>query len=119
MKLPGLLAPAPAALTAFASLHHYFPQLEPALQLALWPDYLAFRDAVAQGLVPGSDDISISEPASLWAHAALVHVQMGPFGNPQAAEVGFDVAWDPDHTKGIGVEDGRATYLNGSIRSWA
>jgi hypothetical protein len=118
-KLKGLRHPRPASLAALGAFVAGFSSVEAAIQASLWDDFSAYREAVEDGLVPRAEAIVIAAPNELWRHAKLIQIEAGPFKNPEELELGFDVDWDLDHTKGIGVARGGVTYANGSIQAWA
>ena len=119
VKLPGLFRPSPTALAAFEALRDQYQSFLPAVQESLWSDYLAYREAVSAGEATEGALVSVQGPSAISAHVTLVHVEMEPYGVADTSQLGFDVAWDPDHTKGITIEHGRVVHLNGSIRAWA
>lgn len=118
VKLHGLRRPRPANLAVLRAFITGFTAVEADIQRSLWAEYTAYHEAVEDGLVPSEEAVVLSGPDALWLHAKMIQIEVGPFKNPQELELGFTVDWDIDHTKGIGVEDGKVTYTNGSIRAW-
>jgi hypothetical protein len=119
VRLHGIFKPRPSALAAFKAFAPQFSRLEAEIQQALWPEYIAYRQAVDDGHIPAGESVIVSSPSDLWHHTKLIQIEIGPYRDPEALELGFGVDWDIDHTKGVGIARGKVTYVNGSIRAWA
>lgn len=100
--------------------------LERARTLAA--DYPAWRDTIAAALFEhyepyaglGDDDsdfasVAIASAAAIWPHATLQYALLAPFEGELTCELGYEVAWDPEHTLGARLRDGVLVELNGSV----
>jgi hypothetical protein len=101
-----------------------------ALELAraLAADYPTWRDALAAALFEhyepyaelGGDDpdfstVAIDSASAVWPHATLQYVLVAPFEGELTFELGYEVAWDEEHTLGARLRDGVVVELNGSV----
>ncbi|MGE3649681.1 MAG: hypothetical protein AB7G10_15175 [Reyranellaceae bacterium] len=98
--------PDPQALTLARELPATVRLLRPAIEQALFEHYEPYGETAAA---------AIASPAGIWPHVTLVYVSVTPLGGVLAAELGYRVTWDEEHTLGARVRDGQLLELCGSV----
>ncbi len=59
--------------------------------------------------------VAIATADGVWKHTRLQYVHVGPFDGDLAVELGYEVAWDQEHTVGARLRDGELLELSGSV----
>lgn len=82
--------------------------------------YLSWRPAIETALFEhyepyAEDSVAISGPADVWSHANIVFVSVTPLSGQPVVEIGYEVAWDEEHTLGARLRDGQLLELSGSV----
>jgi hypothetical protein len=101
-------APDVAALAAARQLPADYAAWQPAIEKAL----LEHREPYAE-----SDENvpPIGGPADLWRQATPQYVAVALEGGAVTVDLGYDVAWDEEHTVAACFRGGRLVELNGSL----
>ena len=110
-------APDPDALALARSVAGAYPGWKPAIADAMLEHYTPYAEAVAEGEeeAPGGGLPAIAGPDGVWPHASAQFVHVHPLDGRLGVEIGYQVAWDEEHTLGALVRDGQVIGLNGSV----
>jgi hypothetical protein len=110
-------APDPAALSVARSIPTDFPSWRAEIEQALFDHYSPYAEAVAGGEEPAPSNglPSIEAPRDVWAHSTAEYILIAPLFGHLAAEIGYRVAWDEEHTLGARIRDGSLIELCGSV----
>ena len=94
-----------------------YPQWQPEIGRAMFDHYAPHATAVTFGeeLPPPGGMPDLGEPEEVWPHAAIRFVQIAPLDGTLMVEIGYQVAWDDEHTVGARLHRGRLVELNGSV----
>jgi len=100
--------PDSAAIDLARTIPASFPSWRPVIERALFEHYEPYADADEE--VPG-----IADPAGVWPHVQPRFVSVTPLDGQPVVEIGYDVAWDEEHTLGARLRDGQLLELSGSV----
>ena len=121
-KIPLVLAgsraaPDPRALKAARSVAASFPSWRPSLERALFEHYLPYAESVAAGEAepPEGGLPRMAVPADVWPHTTPQFILIAPLDGQLTTEIGYQVAWDEEHTLGARFRDGQLLELCGSV----
>lgn len=106
------------ALDVAYTLAARYPLWQPQIAAELFSQHYApHAEAVAAGELEhlGSKLPEIDDPAGVWPHVQPVFVAVGPLFGELMVEIGYQVAWDDEHTLGARLRDGQLVELNGSV----
>ena len=85
-----------------------FPSWRPAIERALFQHYEPYAEA--------EEDVpKINDPAGVWPHVEARFVSVTPLSGEPVVEIGYEVAWDEEHTLGARLRDGQLLELSGSV----
>jgi hypothetical protein len=87
-----------------------------AIAEAMFEHYQPYaRASVAEA--PGSEPttIQVNEPADIWSYTEPVFFQITLLEGQPIAEIGYEVAWDEEHTLGARLRAGQFVELCGSV----
>ncbi len=111
-------APDAAALQAARSLASQFPAMRPVIEAALFEHYTPYAEVVADDEAVSDETMPILGSASeVWSHVALAHVSVSPLSGMLAIELGYNAAWDQEHTLGARFQGDKLLELCGSVLS--
>lgn len=120
VRLPGTRdGISPEARDTFDLLERDYPRIKAEALRHFWEHYEPYAEAVddledeAAALVR-----SIRQPEDLWSHAKVVRVWVDAYGKAGDVELGFETAWDIEHTIGLTISGGRVTDFCGSVGPW-
>lgn len=110
-------APDAHAFDVARSLPADDPGWREAIEAALFEHYAPYAQAVAEGEIepPGRGLPRISQPDGVWPHTTVAFVAVIPIEGGLGVEIGYEVAWDEEHTLGARLLSGRLIELNGSV----
>jgi hypothetical protein len=120
LTLPGSrAAPDALALDAARRLPAEYPGWRRVIEAALFDHFAPYAEAsvaATRGAAPAEQGVPrIARPDQVWQHTAVAFVAVVPFEGELAVEIGYQVAWDEDHTLGARLRNGRLIELNGSV----
>jgi len=94
-----------------------YPGWRRVIEAALFEHYAPYAEAVAAGEVEPSERgvPRIAQPDRVWPHTSVAFVAVISLEGELAVEIGYQVAWDDDHTLGARLRNGRLIELNGSV----
>ena len=83
----------------------------------MFEHYSPYAEAVLAGEeeAPGGGLPRIERPSDVWRHVETVFVQVTPLDGRITLEIGYQVAWDEEHTLGARICDGQLVELCGSV----
>lgn len=110
-------APDAAALAAACAAPGLLPGWTPIVAQALFDHYAPGLDAYRRGEFDTADDPFplIAKPADVWKHVKLVFLAAGPVDGKTMTELGYETAWDIEHTLGARFVGNDFIELNGSV----
>jgi hypothetical protein len=94
-----------------------YPAWRARIAAALFEHYEALAQGDGGGDLDGASDgrPRIGRPDEVWPHARIAFVAVIELEGEPGVEIGYEVAWDDDHTLGARLRDGRLVELNGSV----
>lgn len=109
--------PDTAALAAVCAAPERLPGWTPIVAQALFDHYAPALDAYRRGeLDTGEDPFPlISKPEEVWKHVKLVFLAASPVDGKTMTELGYETAWDIEHTLGARFVGSDFIELNGSV----
>jgi hypothetical protein len=105
-------APDLQAVQMAGGVIHDYDAWRAPIQQALFEHYEPYADAMGGG---DGEALCIASPADVWPHVRAVFVQITPFDGALTVEIGYESAWDEEHTLGARMRDGRLLELCGSV----
>ena len=118
LALPGSrAAPDARALDLARRVPADYPGWRKVIEAALFEHYAPYGEAAAAGEAEPSEQGAprIAQPDRVWPHTAVAFVAVISLEGELAVEIGYQVAWDDDHTLGARLRNGRLIELNGSV----
>ena len=118
LALPGpRSAPDPHAIDLARTVPSAYLAWRGRIATALFEHYQALAESVAGGDLEGaSDDLPrIGRPDEVWPHVRIAFVAIPILDGERCVEIGYQVAWDDDHTLGARLRSGRLIELSGSV----
>ncbi|QYF95241.1 hypothetical protein KY495_08845 [Massilia sp. PAMC28688] len=118
LALPGSRqAPDPVAVDAACAVPGHLPSWLPHIERALFDHYAPCLDAFRRGDIDESegDFPLISSPPEVWQHVKIVFVTIAPIDDVTVTELGYETAWDIEHTLGARFDGAAFVELNGSV----
>jgi hypothetical protein len=118
LSLPGpRAAPDARALDLARRVTADYPGWRKGIGAALFEHYAPYAEAVAAGDAEPSEGgvPRIAQPDRVWPHTSVAFVAVISHEGELAVEIGYQVAWDDDHTLGARLRNGRLIELNGSV----
>ena len=113
LALPGARSgPDPQAVDLARTLPSAYPAWRDRIAEALFEHYAALAEAVGPG---DHAPPPIARPDAVWPHAHIAFVAVIELDGEPCVEIGYEVAWDGDHTLGARLRNGRLVELNGSV----
>ena len=112
--------PDEAALSIAQELPGRYGGLEPAVQDALFENYLPYRIAAEEGETHVVQPFpQITDPADVWQRVRLWGVRIEPLtgqpiGDQPTLELVYEVDWDHDHLVGVRMQEWRVWEVCGS-----
>jgi len=100
--------PDSAAIEIARSIPASLPSWRPAIERALFEHYEPY--AGTEEDVP-----EIADSAGVWPHVEARFVSVTPLSGQPVVEIGYEVAWDEEHTLGARFRDGQLLELSGSV----
>jgi len=109
--------PDPKALAAACDAPGLMHGWRPIIEQALFEHYQPSLDAWRRGKFDtvGAPFPLISSPAGVWDHVRLMFLVAAPIGGVMMTELGYDTAWDTEHTVGARFAGSEFIELNGSV----
>ncbi|MCS0584985.1 hypothetical protein NX784_25685 [Massilia pinisoli] len=109
--------PDAAALAAACAAPGLLPGWMPIVARALFDHYAPGLDAYRRGEFDTADDPFplISKPAEVWKHVKLVFLAASPVDGQMMTELGYETAWDIEHTLCARFVGNDFIELNGSV----
>ena len=109
--------PDAAALAAACAAPELLPGWTPIVAQALFDHYAPGLDAYRCGEFDTGEDPFplISKPEEVWKHVKLVFLAAGPVDGQMMTELGYETAWDIEHTLGARFVGNEFIALNGSV----
>jgi hypothetical protein len=110
-------APDPDALRLARTVTAAYPAWKLAIAAALLEHYAPYAEAVSEGeeQAPEGGLPAIAGPDGVWPHTSAQFVHVHPLDRRLGVEIGYQVAWDEEHTLAAQVRDGQVIGLNGSV----
>ena len=110
-------APDPRAIDVARAAPSSYPHWRPTIAAALFDHYEPNASAArSDDLDPARNHAPrVGRPDEVWPHVRIAFVAVRVLGGERFVEIGYDVAWDDEHTLGARLRDGRLIELNGSV----
>jgi hypothetical protein len=91
-----------------------FAGWRPAIEAALFEHYEPYAEGTEQA---GSEQalVPVDAPGDVWSHTTPQFVQVLVLDGRPAVEIGYEVAWDEEHTVAVRFQDGVLLELSGSV----
>ena len=113
LVLPGPRSgPDPQAIDLARTLPVAYPAWRARIAAALIEHYAALAEATGPG---DHAPPPLARPEEVWPHARIAFVAVTELDRERCVEIGYQVAWDDDHTLGARLRNGRLVELNGSV----
>lgn len=99
------------------SLSSEFSAWKHVVEIALFGHYKQHAEALTAGAAPVTREQlpEIEKPSQVWPQVTLAFVSVSPLDGELTAELGYDTAWDEEHTLGARFQDGQFIELCGSV----
>lgn len=94
-----------AAVEVAREIASGYPSWRPAIETALFEHYEPYAE----------EGVTIGAAADVSSHANVVFVSVTPLDGQPVVEIGYEVAWDEEHTLGARIRDGQLLELSGSV----
>jgi hypothetical protein len=87
-----------------------YDRLRPAIQDGLYAHYEPYLEAPDDEAMP-----AIRSASGIWDHVRVAHVRIAPIAGIETVEIGFETAWDVEHTPAARFQDWQLVEFNGSV----
>src|SRR5438105_6064108 len=111
----GRQGPDDTALALARELPARYPTLQGVIGTALFEHYEPYREAIDAGEID-EQTVRLANGADVWPHVTPVHVVVASLDDRLTIEIGYETAWDVEHTLGARVAGWQLIELNGSVR---
>jgi hypothetical protein len=105
-------APDPQAVQMARAVIEDYDAWRASIRQALFDHYQPYADAIA---AEDGKSLRIASPDQVWPHARAVFVQIIPLDGALTVEIGYEVAWDEEHTLGARLREGLLLEVCGSV----
>jgi len=109
--------PDPEAVALAREVATHLATWRPTIEQALFEHYGPYAEAGAAGDPPPASEATpnIATSDQVWPHVSLVYVSIALLDGVLTTELGYDTAWDEEHTLGAQFQAGEFIELCGSV----
>jgi hypothetical protein len=93
-----------------------YPLLKEKLLAELYAEFESAREEIMDEIPHAIR--STTSPEALWPYVTLVRVCVDAYGVTDDVELAYELAWDPEHSRGLTVRNGTVADYCGSVAGW-